>query len=209
MPQTNTSELSARSNRKRSAIVEAAWQVFSEQGFERTSMDAIIAVCGGSKATLYAYFKSKEDLLAEAVLSRGMVLTEKAYDVLEEGRDFSETLHMFGRRYLDLYLNHDLLEVMRLAVAEGKNLKIGDVVYQEGFKKNWGKMAEYLELYIKPERLFSGRGWTAAMQLKGLLDREAVIRRSWGIVEKVSKKEIGNLVDNAIRAFMRIYFFED
>lgn len=205
MPDASKQELSARSSRKRSAIVEAAWQVFSEQGFERTSMDAIIAICGGSKATLYHYFKSKEDLLAEAVLTRGMVLTEKAYDVLEEGRDFIETLHLFGERYLDLYLNSDLLEVMRLAVAEGKSLKIGAVVYKEGFKKNWGKMAKYLESHIEPARLFSGGGWTAAMQLKGLLDGEAVIRRSWGIVAGVSKKEIRTLADHAIAAFMRIY----
>src|SRR3546814_15841215 len=52
---------------RRSAIVAIAQQAFSEQGFGGTSMSAIAARMGGSKATLWAYFPSKKDLFAAAL----------------------------------------------------------------------------------------------------------------------------------------------
>lgn len=47
---------------KRGAILAAAQQLFTQQGFERTSMDRIAEDAGVSKATVYAYFASKEVL---------------------------------------------------------------------------------------------------------------------------------------------------
>lgn len=47
---------------KRGATLAAAQQLFTQQGFERTSMDRIAEDAGVSKATVYAYFASKEVL---------------------------------------------------------------------------------------------------------------------------------------------------
>lgn len=47
---------------KRGAILAAAQQLFTQQGLERTSMDRIAEDAGVSKATVYAYFASKEVL---------------------------------------------------------------------------------------------------------------------------------------------------
>lgn len=198
-------EAGSRAELKRQSIIDAAWKVFAEQGFERTSMDAINTVCGCSKATLYKYFKSKDELFAEVVTVHAVDLTRQVYEILDDNRNIVETLHLFGRRYLDIYLNTDLMEVKRLVVAEGKNSDIGSVVYTQGFKKIWERMAAYLELHIPQERLLPGGFWTAAMQLKALLDGEAVIRRSWGMVDKVSEEEIRTLVEIGVTAFLRIY----
>ena len=54
-----------RTESKREAILEAASHVFLESGFEGASMAEIAARVGGSKATLYGYFGSKEDLFVE------------------------------------------------------------------------------------------------------------------------------------------------
>ena len=48
---------------KRQHIVDVAAQAFRELGFEGASMAEICARVGGSKATLYNYFASKEELL--------------------------------------------------------------------------------------------------------------------------------------------------
>ena len=53
-----------RTDEKRREIVDVASELFEEHGFERTSMSMISERLGGSKATLYGYFKSKEQLLA-------------------------------------------------------------------------------------------------------------------------------------------------
>jgi AcrR family transcriptional regulator len=52
-----------RSEEKRQEIIRIAAGLFEELGYERTSMSAIAARVGGSKATLYGYFSSKEELL--------------------------------------------------------------------------------------------------------------------------------------------------
>lgn len=44
-------------------IVEAASRIFAEQGYENTTMDEIAKACSLGKATLYAEFESKEELM--------------------------------------------------------------------------------------------------------------------------------------------------
>jgi AcrR family transcriptional regulator len=53
---------SARRDAKRDTIIEVARQVFFEEGYAAASMSTIAARLGGSKGTLYNYFKSKEEL---------------------------------------------------------------------------------------------------------------------------------------------------
>jgi AcrR family transcriptional regulator len=53
----------------RSRIVEAAYESFWRSGFRRSSIDSIAERAGLTKRTVYAYFRSKDDLLA-AVLQR-------------------------------------------------------------------------------------------------------------------------------------------
>ena len=48
-------------------VIEAAAQQFLEQGFERTSMEAVAKASGVSKMTIYSYFPTKSALF-EAVL---------------------------------------------------------------------------------------------------------------------------------------------
>lgn len=54
-----------RSSRDR--IFEAAVQLFSEQGYERTTLDQIIARAKVGKGTVYRYFKGKEMLFLELI----------------------------------------------------------------------------------------------------------------------------------------------
>jgi AcrR family transcriptional regulator len=46
--------------------VEGAYYLFYRKGFTRVSMDEIAARAGITKRTLYAYYRSKDDLLAAA-----------------------------------------------------------------------------------------------------------------------------------------------
>jgi AcrR family transcriptional regulator len=52
-----------KSDTRREAILEIAKDLFREVGYERASMAMISARVGGSKATLYSYFKSRRRCL--------------------------------------------------------------------------------------------------------------------------------------------------
>lgn len=52
---------------KRTAILDAAMQLFSEQGFDGVSMDQIAQTAGVSKLTVYSHFGDKDGLLSAVV----------------------------------------------------------------------------------------------------------------------------------------------
>ncbi|MFD0856044.1 TetR/AcrR family transcriptional regulator [Actinomadura adrarensis] len=55
-----------RAERKRAAIIEAARQVFLQEGFE-AGMDTIAAQAGVSKVTIYNHFADKKDLFTAVI----------------------------------------------------------------------------------------------------------------------------------------------
>ena len=57
-------------DQRREAILNVAREVFFEQGYSAASMSTIAARLGGSKGTLYNYFKSKEELFEAQVRGR-------------------------------------------------------------------------------------------------------------------------------------------
>ena len=59
--------LKDRRDQRREAILEVAREVFTEEGYAAASMSTIAARLGGSKGTLYNYFKSKEELFGAYV----------------------------------------------------------------------------------------------------------------------------------------------
>lgn len=52
-----------KKQRNKQAIVEAAISLFSEQGYENTSIEQIARAAGVGKGTVYSYFQTKKDLL--------------------------------------------------------------------------------------------------------------------------------------------------
>lgn len=54
---------------KRRAILKAAARLFASQGFDRASMAEIATEYGGSKAALYYYYTSKDQLLFDIIHS--------------------------------------------------------------------------------------------------------------------------------------------
>lgn len=49
----------------RERLVETALRLFSDQGFERTSVQDVVSAAGVTKGAMYHYFASKDDLLHE------------------------------------------------------------------------------------------------------------------------------------------------
>ena len=70
---------SSRGRERHARILCAATELFLRDGYAETSIDSILELSGGSKATLYSYFPTKDDLFravidaVEQVLARGTV----------------------------------------------------------------------------------------------------------------------------------------
>ena len=62
----------------RGELIEAAWRLFSTEGYDATPVEAILDMVGLSKGTFYYYFSGKEDIL-DAVVSR--IVEDMAKDI--------------------------------------------------------------------------------------------------------------------------------
>src|SRR4051812_25220166 len=78
-----------RGQRTRQRILDAALQVFGDEGYNRASIDRIAKLSGCSRVSFYQYFASKEDVfgdLAGQVARRVSALTD-ALDPITPDRE--------------------------------------------------------------------------------------------------------------------------
>ena len=86
---------------KRDAIVRAASEVFREMGFEGASMSEIAARAGGSKATLYGYFSSKEELFVAVIHGAAGAHFEPIFAALaKDSDDLERVLQRYGEKIM-------------------------------------------------------------------------------------------------------------
>ena len=69
-------------NNTKGKIVSAAWKLFYEQGYDKTTVDDIVEASGTSKGSFYHYFESKESLPASL-----SYLFDEKYEELTETMD--------------------------------------------------------------------------------------------------------------------------
>ena len=84
-------------------IVEAAWELFHEKGYDNTTIDDIIRRSGTSKGSFYYHFESKDAFLG----TLSTILDEKYETLLEE---MNPDMNSFEKLlYLDVKM-HEMLE---------------------------------------------------------------------------------------------------
>ncbi len=109
-----------KTDARRRAIIDAAWAVFKESGFERTTMSEISDRVGGSKATLYSYFKSKDDLFAAALEQVIRERSEEMFARLTGAGDLRTRLFEFANSYMEVRLSRDMIGVSRALMLEAE-----------------------------------------------------------------------------------------
>ncbi|WP_258903582.1 TetR/AcrR family transcriptional regulator [Actinokineospora sp. UTMC 2448] len=67
----------------KAALLKAAAELFTERGFDRTSVREVAAVVGVDQALVFRYFGTKEDLLAAVLTAPGRALSTDADDLLD------------------------------------------------------------------------------------------------------------------------------
>jgi AcrR family transcriptional regulator len=101
-----TTRRQARFSKKRALIVRSAAQAFGRKGFHATTLDEIAADLNVTKASLYYYFATKEDLLYEVHLLSMQEVIEILEKIREQGGPPPDQLRRAVREHLRIMATH-------------------------------------------------------------------------------------------------------
>ncbi len=114
---------------KRSALLNAAFQLFTEQGFQKTSISDIANQAEVAKGTFYLYFKDKYHIRTHLITGKAEQIFRQATNgiVFEDPDNVEEVTVMLCSRILDiLNENHHIVSFL------SKNLSWG--VFKKGIE---------------------------------------------------------------------------
>jgi len=191
---------------RRSAILAIAHAAFLSDGYAATSMSTIAARVGGSKATLYNYFSSKEELFGAVVANKCEQLQMLLYEAQVEGNDFRSALQNFGERLLQLLLQEESVATYRMVVAEcGRFPELGHTFYNSGVKQARAKLGEYFEKAIADGQLRACDAATMAHYYFDLCMSRIHLRRIWNVETNPTVEEIRTNVARAVAIFLAAF----
>jgi len=135
-----------RGEARRRAFLDAARDVFLAQGFEAASVNEVVRVAGGSLATLYAQFGSKEGLfLAMLEDGIGAVLAPMG-EIASSHRPLRDGLQAIGETFLETVLRPGAVAMYRIVISESGKFPLVVRQYQAlGPDRVRGIVRAYLE----------------------------------------------------------------
>ena len=120
--------ISEKGKKRYELIVKTALELFLKNGYEKTSLSDIVAISGGSLASIYTFFESKEGLF--------QAIIEQEIDALIKEID----------EKIDLKISHSLEEfltkfatIIFSIICTKKNISLGRIMISES-SKNGGKL---------------------------------------------------------------------
>lgn len=105
---------------RRQAFLEAAREVFLDQGYEAASVNDVVRLAGGSLATLYSQFGNKEGLFLAVVQDQhDRVLASMAPSNVDD-LSLEDGLYRIGEQFVRAILAKDGLAFFRITIGEGR-----------------------------------------------------------------------------------------
>jgi AcrR family transcriptional regulator len=99
----------------RTALIEAAKQLFGEYGYADTSIDEVVAAARVTKGAMYHHFENKRDLFREVVAAVNQDVYERLYQQAltdpVEG-DLWDMVRVGFQRYLDAFAGPEVRQIL-------------------------------------------------------------------------------------------------
>lgn len=192
---------------KREAILQAALQVFLESGYAAASMDTLAARAGVSKATIYAYFKSKDELFGELIRLR----CDTCFGPLEApdlgGLDqdgVREALRRLGRSFWDLVTSPEALGAYRIVVAEAPRFpEVGKAFYEAGPRPGYQAVTRVFAELDRRGLLAVPDPRAAAEFFIGMLRSDLYLKRLLGLDD--GGGSVDAMIEKAVDVLCRAY----
>lgn len=191
---------------KRLQITQAAERLFLAHGYGAVSMDQVSRMANVSKATLYAYFPSKDALFATIVSDKGTdnPLGEDLFP--SDVTDLRSALEAIGTRMLRFMLRDRTLAIYRIAMAESARFpELGRAFYENGPVSMTNRFSAWLNLLSDANLVTVSDPLMATNQFMALMRCGVFFRRSLAIGPTETDDEINQTVQSAADTWLRAY----
>jgi AcrR family transcriptional regulator len=192
-------------DQRRETILAVAREVFFEQGYTAASMSTIAARLGGSKGTLYNYFKSKEELFEAQVRNMCGAAADRILEVAAEGEPV-ETLTRLGEQYLQHLFSQETVQMFRILVAEAqRSPELARVFYEVGPARGQKGLESYLGAAKARGLIDLPDCALAAEQFLSLCKGRTHLQFLLNLIPPLSSDAIRLQTAQAVKAFMTLY----
>lgn len=196
----------ASTEKKRTRIIEVATELFIEQGYKDTSLDQIVAICGGSKQTLYRYFSNKEGLFVEVLAHNTKISLESVFQLADKQNEpLRETLEDFAKKYLRGICSNPILSLYRIISADfNKHDSVPNQFWQTGPQRIHQYLIEFLKTDTISQQLNIDDADLACGQLLALIKMDYQNMALMGF-DFLSDEELDSHTHKAVTAFLKLY----
>ncbi|PHN01228.1 TetR/AcrR family transcriptional regulator [Flavilitoribacter nigricans] len=129
-----------RRSSKRELILERARSIFTEYGYEKTTLDDIGSECGLNKASLYYYFRNKEEIYVQVLLTEA---DKYISDLQEKVQDYHTTEEKIFQYLLNRIRRYaEALNVSQLSFSSVQKV---EPMFQDLFQKIKNEEIDFLQ----------------------------------------------------------------
>jgi AcrR family transcriptional regulator len=198
-----------RTEEKRDEIVKIAAELFEKHGYDRCSMAALSERLGGSKATLYGYFQSKEELLRAVIKCEVASEFDRVLHEFHEHDDLRQGLIDLGIAYQTKRLSSLPVANIRSIVNQPTCSSMGKEFYAAIIRPAYKGVADQFERLMDQGRIRRADPWVVLMHWKGLNDWDLFERRLIGDISGPEDVDIRKVATLATDAFLKLYGVEE
>lgn len=197
---------SVRGDARRRAFIKVAAELFLEKGFGATSVNEIVRRAGGSLATLYAYFHTKEELFESIINEISDHMLAPLVDVARDDKPVEEILKEIGIRFVRVLSHRKAVALYRIMVSEAPRFpQLRETFLKNGLGAAQCALSAYLRTKTEQGFLDTPDPDLAASQFFALLKAPWHLQAACGALERLPAKERDRVVASAVDIFMTYY----
>ena len=187
---------------RRAQILDAAVEVFLENGYGGATIDLVVERAGASKATVYSFFGGKDGLFAAIVEERAERILSAFGDPEVVHSDVRHALAHIAQRYMEVAMAPDAVGLWRLIIAEGTRFpELARTFYQLGPDRTYAHLAGMLSDWRERGLIRLDDPQRAAVQFFDSVGGDLHRRAMAGILPKNLRAEIQRGIDHAVQVF--------
>ena len=193
----------SRADETRQRLIEAAAQVFAEEGYARATTRALAAAAGVNEVTLFRHFGNKESLFAAVTEQYAGPAVTTALEAQLSG-DYHRDLLTVGNQLLQMLLERK--EVLRMMLCEASHFPEVQAVMVQNPRQIRRMLARYLQQQIERGQVRPLHPEATAQAFAGMLFSYAIM---WEILgdsvepEMTTEELVAQFVDIFVQGTIR------